>query len=120
MVFFTNKEFMPFFKEHRPKKLYNKTVFIELEYEEFYSYKNFYNEFNEAYKIDPENQTHSVPLYIIWAEKCMFLKKAIKQNYFKSKCFYWVDAGYFRESEKGMKRYKNHGQVLKNVLRMID
>ena len=40
-VFYTNKEFMPILKEMRPKELHYKTVFIEIEIEEFYSYKNF-------------------------------------------------------------------------------
>ena len=38
----------------------------------------------------------------------MFLKKAIKQNYFKSKIFYWVDAGFFREGGNGMEKYINN------------
>ena len=96
IVFFTNKEFMPTIKKLRPKELYYKTVFIELEIEEFYSYKNFYNKFQESFKIDFENIYHTVPLYLIWAEKTTFLKKAILKNYFRSKCFYWIDAGYFR------------------------
>ena len=33
---------MPTIKELRPKKLYDKTVFIELEMEKSYSNKNFY------------------------------------------------------------------------------
>ena len=43
--------------------------------EEFYAYKNFYNEFKESFKIDFENSYHTVPLYIVWAEKATFLKK---------------------------------------------
>ena len=50
IVFFTNKEFMPTIKKLRPKELYYKTVFIELEIEEFYSYKNFYNKFQNLLK----------------------------------------------------------------------
>ena len=44
MVFYSNKEFMPTIKKLRPKKLYDKTVFIELEMEKSYSNKNFYKE----------------------------------------------------------------------------
>jgi hypothetical protein len=108
LVFFTSKEFMPIIKKLRPKELYYKTKFIELEIEDFYTYKNFYIEFNETYKIDIENSYHSVPLYMIWAEKSTFLKKAIYKNYFHSKCFYWVDAGYFREKKIEMKKYINN------------
>jgi len=48
-VFYTNKEFMPILKEMRPKELHYKTIFIEIEMEEFYSYKNYYNEFNKSF-----------------------------------------------------------------------
>ena len=37
----------------------------------------------------------------------MFLKKAILNNYFKSKCFYWIDAGYFHENKTNMNKYIN-------------
>jgi len=44
---------------------------------------------------------------MIWAEKSTFLRKAIYKNYFHSKCFYWVDAGYFRENITEMQKYIN-------------
>ena len=109
MVFFSNKAFMPILKELRPKEYLHKTVFIELEMEDFYSYKNFYKNFNESYYIDIERRIHSIPLYLVWAEKCTFLKKVILANYFNSKCFYWVDAGYFRDSLEKMKTYADKG-----------
>ena len=99
---------MPILKDLRPKELYNKTVFIEFEIEEFYSYKKFYKDFNESFELDYENSYHTIPLYLIWAEKCMFLKRAIRRNYFNSKCFYWIDIGYFREDKKDMKKYINN------------
>ena len=107
IVLFTNKEFMPILKDLRPKELYNKTVFIEFEIEEFYSFKKFYKDFNQSFELDYENSYHTVPLYLIWAEKCMFLKRAILHNYFNSKCFYWIDIGYFREDKKDMEKYIN-------------
>lgn len=116
LVFFTSKELMPIIKKLRPKKLYYKTKFIELEIEDFYTYKNFYMEFNETYKIDTENSYHSVPLYMIWAEKSTFLRKAIYKNYFHSKCFYWVDAGYFRENKTVMQKYINNWPSTKKCL----
>ena len=71
LVFFSNKEFMPTFKEFmptfkefRPKELYYKTVFIELEMEDFYVYKNFYNEFQETFKIVHENK-NKIFLFLI-------------------------------------------------------
>ena len=106
-VFYMNKEFMPILKKMRPKELHYKTVFIKIEMEEFYTYKNFYNEFNKSFYIDKEKNYHNVPLYIIWAEKCKFLQKAIINNYFNSKCFYWIDAGMFRETRSEMTKYIN-------------
>ena len=95
IVFFTSKNFINTIKKMRPKYLYNKTIFISMEIEDFYSYKKFGKEFNESFYIDRENSYHTVPLYLVWGEKCSFLKKAILNNYFNSKCFYWVDAGIF-------------------------
>ena len=64
-VFFTNKQFMPTLKRLRPKDFHNKTVFIDLELEDFFSYKKFYKNFKESFEIDFENSYHTVPLYII-------------------------------------------------------
>lgn len=83
----------------RPKYLNNKTIWINYNMKEFYSLKHYIKEFNETYEIDFEKAIHSVPLYIIWAEKCKFLEKAILNNYFNTTCFYWVDAGFFRNSK---------------------
>ena len=99
---------MPKLKQLRPKNLCHKTVFIESEIKNFYSYKKFFKEFNQSFQIDHENSYHTVPLYLVWAEKCTFLKKAISKNYFNSKCFYWIDAGYFREKKENMNKYINH------------
>lgn len=107
-VIYSNKEFMPTLKNIRPKEYHYKTVFIELEMENFYSYKNFYKEFNASFEIDIENRIHTVPLYLIWAEKAMFIRKVILHNYFNSKCFYWIDAGYFRDDRKNMTKYINN------------
>ena len=104
IVFFSNKKFMPHLKRIRPKKFHNKTVFNTVEIEDFYSYKHFLKEFTDSWKIDFEKSYHTIPLYLIWAEKCSFLKKAIEENYFNSTCFYWIDAGYFRE-KKEMHKY---------------
>jgi hypothetical protein len=90
----------------RPKDLQSKTIFIEMEMEDFYSYTKFGKKFKESFYIDKENRYHTVPLYLVWAEKCSFLKKAIKNNYFNSKCFYWIDAGYFVNSDL-MDKYIN-------------
>ena len=106
MIFFIDKSFYENIIFIRPKKYQKKTLWIKTDIKDFYSYKNFYKEFNQTYELDIEQKMHSVPLYLIWAEKCNFLKTAVLKNYFNSKCFYWVDAGCFRERKK-MKKYKN-------------
>ena len=106
IVFFTDKKFMPHLKRIRPKELYHKTVFNAIEIQDFYSYRNYLKDFTNSWKIDFEKKYHTIPLYLIWAEKCSFLKKVIEQNYFNSTCFYWVDIGYFREKEE-MDKYVN-------------
>ena len=73
--------------------------------ENFISYKYFLKDFRESHKIDYEKNIHSIPLYLVWAEKCFFLKRAIMKNFFNSSCFYWIDAGYFRT--RNISRYLN-------------
>jgi hypothetical protein len=97
IVLFTTKTLINSIKKMRPKYLYNKTIFIEMEIEDFYSYKKFGKKFNESFYIDRENRYHTVPLYLVWGEKCFFLKKVILSNFFNSSCFYWVDAGFFNK-----------------------
>ena len=80
IVFFASKTFIKIIKRMRPRNLHYKTIFIEMEMEDFYSYKNFRKEFNESFYIDIENSYHTFPLYLVWAEKCSFLKKAIINN----------------------------------------
>ena len=105
IVFFSSKKFKKTLEALRPKRLYNKTVFINMRIKDFYTYKNFFNDFHKSFHIDVERNIHSIPLFMVWAEKCMFLKKIIERNYFRSKCFYWVDIGYFRENKSEMQRY---------------
>ncbi len=45
-------------------------------------------------------------LYTIWSEKCNFLRAAAIKNVFNSTCFYWVDAGNFR-NKSNIKNYIN-------------
>lgn len=107
IVFFTEKAFMKIAKNLRPKNLYNKTIFIEMEMKDFFSYQKYGKYFIKSFEIDLENGYHTIPLYLIWAEKCMFLKKVIQHNFFNSKCFYWIDSGWFRKSEE-MSNYINN------------
>ena len=96
MIFFLDKSIAPKIIYKRPKEYINKTIWIFVGINEFYSYKNFFNNFKNSYLVDVEHFRHNPLLYLTWAEKCNFLKKAAVKNFFKSKCFYWVDAGNFR------------------------
>ena len=126
IVFFVDKNISNIVKSKRPKLYKNKTLWIELSIDQFYSYKKFSKNFAESYIKDKEKAYHSIPLYLVWAEKCYFVKKAIKYNYFQSQCFYWIDAGYFRDkidkyinNWPTIKKCKEDPRVLINGMREI-
>ena len=82
IVFFVDKEISQIIKNKRPKMYQNKTIWIESSIDEFYTYRNFKKNFVDSFNMDRENSYHTIPLYMVWAEKCTFLKKAIYNNYF--------------------------------------
>lgn len=96
IVFFMDKDIANIIRKKRPKIYENKTIWIETSISEFYAFQ-YIKDFIKSYEIDKENSYHTISLYLIWAEKCNFLRKAIYHNYFQSKCFYWIDGGYFRK-----------------------
>ena len=98
IVFFVDKDISNIIRKKRPKIYENKTIWIETSISEFFAY-NYIKDFIKSYEIDKENSYHTISLYLVWAEKCNFLRKAIYHNYFHSKCFYWIDAGYFRKKD---------------------
>jgi hypothetical protein len=100
MVFYIEKSTYRKIKKMRPKEFEKKTIWIEYNMKDFYTLKHYLKDFKKAYNMDIEKSLHSVPLYLIWAEKCKFLENAVIKNYFNSTCFYWIDAGYFRDSSK--------------------
>ena len=106
MIFFIDKSISKKVIYKRPKEYLNKTIWIFVNIREFYSFKQFFTEFKKSHLIDVEYFRHNALLYAIWAEKCMFLKLAAIKNYFNSKCFYWVDAGNFR-NKSNIKKYIN-------------
>ena len=126
-VFYIDENLSKFIKNKRPKIYENKTVWIETKFSDLYSYKHFKKDFTETYLLSEKKTMHSVPLYIIWAEKSFFLKKSIYRNYFNSECFYWIDAGFFRDIN--MSRYlynwpsydkcKKDPRVIINLIRNI-
>ena len=103
MVFFVDINCYEEIIAKRPIEYRNITIWIKTNITDFLVYKNYFKEFNESYKIDIEKSIHTVPLYLVWAEKINFLKIATIKNYFKSKCFYWIDSGCFRSFENVQK-----------------
>lgn len=110
IVFYIQKNLSHLIKSKRPKIYENKTIWIENEFSDLFFYK-YKKEFEETYKIDNLKNRHNVQLFIIWNEKLKFLENAIKENYFGSKYFLWIDAGYFKE--KNMSKYINNWPSIK-------
>ena len=77
LVFYGEKLIINISKELRPKKYHNKTLWIERDMKDFYSFKNYYKEFNDTYQKDCEKKRHNTLLYLIWAEKIFFLKEVV-------------------------------------------
>lgn len=95
MVIFCDEQSRSFIEENRSDKK-EKTVIIITRFNEFHSYK-YINTYLENYKIDSEQTRGHTPfLYMIWAEKSHFLKRAIELNPFSTDYFLWVDIGCFR------------------------
>jgi len=96
MIIFCDNESYEFIQEMRMDKK-DKTVIIITILVEFYSY-NYVNEYIDNYNIDKEQHVgHNPILYMIWAEKSHFLKRAIELDPFKTDYFLWVDIGCFRK-----------------------
>jgi len=102
IIIFTDNYIYKRIKGKRPKIYNNKTIWIKYDFSNLYSYKHFKKDFIKSYKIDRLKNKHNVQLFIVWAEKCFFLKKSIYRNFFGSKCFYWIDAGYFRDNNMSL------------------
>jgi hypothetical protein len=112
MIFFIDKSISNKIIYQRPKEYLNKTIWVLVDIDEFYSYQRFYNDFKKSYISDVEHFRHNPFLYVTWAEKCNFLKIAAMKNIFGSKCIYWVDAGNFR-NEIQMQSYINWPSIKK-------
>ena len=51
----------------------------------FYTYRKYINLFKKTYEKDEERKiNHTIELYLVWAEKVVFLKKAIDAFLFNS------------------------------------
>lgn len=115
MIIFCDEASQHLIKEFRGSK---PMILICTKIEEFYVYKydtlwKHHNESLELYK----NHNHNYLLYLIWAEKTNFLKKAASLDPFSSKYFMWCDIGYFRNTENHlpMDKLRNFPDMAKIV-----
>ena len=104
IVFFIQPEIIDIIKPYRPRRFDSKTVWIEMNMSDFYSYKNYYEEIKKSSSFNGIGRI-SFELMLIYNEKLAFVKKAIEKNYFNSSCFFWIDSGYFREYTMTDSRY---------------
>lgn len=97
MVIFTDNRSLPVLKEYREKYL-DKTTFV------IYPLRLFYTSKYQEYWIKDHQRDHeryhNPYLYMIWAEKSMFLKKAIDMNIYHSDFYCWTDIGMVREESQ--------------------
>ena len=108
LIFFIDDSFYKEIIAKRPVEYRRRTIWVKTNISQFYSYKNFIKAFNESYNKDIEKYHHSVPLYLIWAEKSYFLNISANKDFFHSKCFYWIDLGGFRFLKKNeLEKYIN-------------
>lgn len=88
-----------------------RTCIIITEVSEFYSYK-YGEKFVEHFAMDTEKRVgHNIILYMIWAEKSHFLKRAIELDPFESDYFLWSDIGCFRRENTEFRNWPNPSRI---------
>lgn len=87
------------------------TKIIVCKITDFHVYK-YVKQFENNWILDHEKHIHSPELYMVWAEKSFFLRRAIHNNYFNTYNFFWCDIG----SLRGQFNYKHmtHWPYLNN------
>ena len=94
MIIFCDKDSKNKIIKYREDNIEN-THIITMDLEQFHTYK-WWSLWNKHHQIDPEKSIHNPKLYMIWAEKISFIKKAIYLNPFNTDFFMWCDIGCFR------------------------
>lgn len=93
LVVFTDVEsfgMISYFRKH-----HTNTKIIVMRLEDFYMHK-YFDYFIYSHSIDPEKNLHTPELYLLWAEKSWFVKKACQINHFNTNWFFWCDIGCMR------------------------
>jgi Bacterial protein of unknown function (HtrL_YibB) len=109
MVIFCDVESSSFIESVRrlvdPELIHTHIILTEIT--DFHSHK--YGEtFIEHFEMDTEKRVgHNIALYMIWAEKSHFLKRAIEIDPFQSDYFLWTDIGCFRRENIQFRDWPN-------------
>jgi hypothetical protein len=95
MIIFTDNQNYEKIKQIRNE---SNTKIVKIELKDFVVY-DYIDYWKYCHSIDIENKYHSPELYMIWAEKTFFLKRAINLNPFNSNYFFWSDIGCIRNEK---------------------
>jgi hypothetical protein len=111
MVIFCDEKNINAVRELRKDNMAN-TVILKTRFEDFYTHR-YINNFIQHQQLDTEvSRGHNVYLYMVWAEKSNFLKRAIEMNPFSTDYFLWVDIGCFRRPNTEFLRWPNPKRIV--------
>ena len=83
----------------------NLTHIVETEIVCLESFQQFGRQFEQHYEMEPWKHQYNNPMiYVLYAEKSVFVRQAIAANLWNSRMFFWVDIGCFRY-QRELKRY---------------
>lgn len=110
MIIFCDSQNIEMIRELRKENIEN-TRIIETKWDDFYSHR-YINNFIQHQQLDAEvSKGHNVYLYMVWAEKSNFLKRAIEMNPFSTDYFLWVDIGCFRRPNTQYLRWPSPARI---------
>jgi len=72
--------------------------FVDIPLNQFYVY-SYLSALEKQKALDPENNIHSVELYMIWNEKPYFIKRAMSLAPYNSSHYCWIDIGLVRDPQ---------------------
>ena len=98
MTIFTSKDLEKYFLE-KTKILKNFKIVIK-EFNDIDLFNRYKDIWEKQYQMDLQKNTgRGIECYILWNSKLNFIKESIKQNYFNSNKFIWMDIGMVRNND---------------------
>jgi hypothetical protein len=94
IVLFTEESLVQTFIEIRGNKPIH---IITTPFESLDLWIRYQDNWKQNHTMDPEARIHTPELYTIWAQKPIFVEKAIECNPFHTDYFFWCDIGAFRD-----------------------